>query len=146
MCTQPCRKLYKLGKQEGILAQSADIYGIEALPHLLRIGIDGLKIEGRMRSPLYVYLTTKIYKEAIGRAENGESPLITDWEKSFDVVFNRASVQATSRRQYNAERIRRVSAVTAGDLTLTEEGLVKSAKCHRTMVLRFIGMTRKSAA
>ncbi|MCJ7761360.1 U32 family peptidase [Candidatus Bathyarchaeota archaeon] len=90
LCTQPCRKQYRLKQNTGFLLSSSDIYGIEALPDLLRIGIDALKIEGRMRSPSYVYLTSKVYKEAIKRAHNGERPLITDREKELlDVVFNR---------------------------------------------------------
>ncbi|MCJ7608540.1 U32 family peptidase, partial [Candidatus Bathyarchaeota archaeon] len=90
ICTQPCRKLYTIGKKKGYMLSTADIFGIEAIPELLRIGVNGLKIEGRMRSPLYVYLTSRIYKEAIGRAKNGVSPLITDREKELlDVVFNR---------------------------------------------------------
>ncbi len=53
LCTQPCRKRYILGNRRGHLLSTADIFGVEALPHLMRIGVDGLKIEGRMRSPLY---------------------------------------------------------------------------------------------
>jgi putative protease len=90
LCTQPCRKRYKLKHNTGFLLSSSDICGIEALPDLLRIGINALKIEGRMRSPLYVYLATKSYKEAIRRANNDKRPLITDREKEFlEVVFNR---------------------------------------------------------
>ena len=90
MCTQPCRMRYALGRNEGHLLSTADIFGIEALPDLLRIGVNGVKIEGRSRSPLYVYLTSKIYSDAIGRAERGEKPLITVRERELlEVVFNR---------------------------------------------------------
>jgi len=90
LCTQPCRKQYRLKQNTGFLLSSSDICGIEALPDLLRIGIDALKIEGRMRSPLYVYLTTRVYKKAIKRALGGERPLVTEREKELlDVVFNR---------------------------------------------------------
>ncbi len=90
LCTQPCRKRYKLKHNTGFLLSSSDICGIEALPDLLRIGINALKIEGRMRSPLYVYLATKSYKEAIRRANNDKRPLMTDREKELlEVVFNR---------------------------------------------------------
>jgi putative protease len=90
LCTQPCRQRYTLGRDEGYLLSTADLFGIEAIPDLLRLGIDGLKIEGRMRSPLYVYLTSKIYSNAIRRAEDGRSPLITPRETELlEVVFNR---------------------------------------------------------
>ena len=89
-CLQPCRKEYTLGMKQGYLLSTADVFGIESIPDLLRIGIDGLKIEGRMRSPLYVYLTSRIYSKAIQRAEREEATLITDREKELlEVVFNR---------------------------------------------------------
>jgi putative protease len=90
LCAQPCRKRYTLGNTRGCLLSTADLLGIEVIPDLLRLGVDGLKIEGRMRSPLYVYLTSKIYSNAIRRAEDGRSPLITPREKELlEVVFNR---------------------------------------------------------
>jgi putative protease len=90
LCTQPCRKLYMLANKKEYMLSTADTFGVEALPHLLRIGITGLKIEGRMRSPVYVYLTSKIYSDAIRRAEKGEEPLITQREKEMlEVIFNR---------------------------------------------------------
>ncbi|MFH0748616.1 MAG: U32 family peptidase [Candidatus Bathyarchaeota archaeon] len=89
-CTQLCRKQYTLGNTNGYLLSTADIFGIAALPDLLRIGIDSVKIEGRMRSPLYVYLTSKIYSSAIRKAKEGIFPLITQREKELlEVVFNR---------------------------------------------------------
>lgn len=90
LCLQPCRKEYALGDKKGFLLSTADIFGVEAIPDLIRIGINGVKIEGRMRSPLYVYLTSKIYSNAIKRAEEGEETLVTEREKELlEVVFNR---------------------------------------------------------
>jgi putative protease len=90
LCVQPCRKQYTLVDERGYLLSTADIFGVEALPDLLKIGVDGLKIEGRMRSPLYVYLTSNIYSKAIKRAEEGKAPLMTERERELlQVVFNR---------------------------------------------------------
>ncbi len=90
LCVQPCRKRYALGDEKGYLLSTADIFGGEALPDLIKMGINGVKVEGRMRSPLYVYLTSNIYSKAIKRAEEGEEPLITERERELlQVVFNR---------------------------------------------------------
>ncbi len=90
LCAQPCRKRYTLGREKGYLLSTADLFGVEAIPTLLRLGVNGLKIEGRMRSPLYVYLTSKIYSNAIRRAKDGRLPLVTPREKELlEVVFNR---------------------------------------------------------
>jgi len=90
MCAQPCRKSYSIGKRGGYLLSTADTFGVESIPELMRCGVASLKIEGRMRSPQYVYLASKVYKRAMERAENGTFPLITDRERELlEVVFNR---------------------------------------------------------
>ncbi len=90
LCTQPCRKKYAFGGGEGYMLSTADLFGVEAIPDLLKAGVAGLKVEGRMRSPLYVYLTSKIYSAAIRRAERCEEPLIAPREREMlEVVFNR---------------------------------------------------------
>lgn len=90
MCAQPCRKHYSIGNKEGYLLSTADTFGIDSIPELMRYGVASLKIEGRMRSPQYVYLTSKIYKSVIKRAMEGVAPLITDRERELlEVVFNR---------------------------------------------------------
>ena len=90
MCAQPCRKSYSIGKKEGYLLSTADTFGVASIPELMRSGVASLKIEGRMRSPQYVYLASKIYKKAIERAREGTEPLITDRERELlEVVFNR---------------------------------------------------------
>lgn len=90
MCAQPCRKRYTMGKETGYLLSTADLFSIDALPELMRIGVDAIKIEGRLRSPVYVYLASKIYKAAVERAERGDEALITDRERELlSVAFNR---------------------------------------------------------
>ncbi|OPY32017.1 MAG: Peptidase family U32 [Methanomassiliicoccales archaeon PtaU1.Bin124] len=90
LCAQPCRKKYVLGKDQGYLLSTADTFGVDSIPELLRIGVASLKIEGRMRSPQYVYLASKVYSEAIRRAEQGSKEIITPRERELlETVFNR---------------------------------------------------------
>ena len=90
MCAQPCRKRYTLGVMSGYLLSTADLFSVEALPRLVEMGVEAVKIEGRLRSPVYVFLTSKIYKKAVQRAERGEEVLITDRERELlSVAFNR---------------------------------------------------------
>ena len=89
-CAQPCRKRYSMPRREGYLLSTADTFGVEAVSDLMRAGVCSLKIEGRMRSPMYVYLTSKIYSKVIRRARSGERPLLTEREKELlEVVFDR---------------------------------------------------------
>lgn len=90
MCAQPCRKSYSMGGREGFLLSTADTFAVGSIPSLLRSGVCSLKIEGRMRSPQYVYLASKIYSQVIRRAKEGSDLLITPREvELLEVVFNR---------------------------------------------------------
>ncbi|MDD1768067.1 MAG: U32 family peptidase [Methanomassiliicoccales archaeon] len=90
MCAQPCRKHYVLGKETGYLLSTADLMAIDSIPRLVELGIDALKIEGRMRSPVYVYLATRTYAKAIEKARTGDDVLITPRDRELlEVAFNR---------------------------------------------------------
>ncbi len=47
------------------IMNSKDLCMIEHLPDLLQLGLEGLKIEGRMKSVHYVATVTKIYRQAL---------------------------------------------------------------------------------
>lgn len=63
-CAQPCRKKYASGDRSGYLLSCADLFAADCIEELRGIGIDSLKIEGRMRSPAYAYLSAKVYSLA----------------------------------------------------------------------------------
>ncbi len=75
MCAQPCRLPYRFDEASGGEAEVAnryllsmrDLCAIELLPHLMSVGVDALKIEGRMKSVEYVALVTAVYRRAIDR-------------------------------------------------------------------------------
>ena len=48
-----------------------DLIGLDSVPQLLDAGVKSLKIEGRMKSPEYVYNTVSAYRKAIDAAEEG---------------------------------------------------------------------------
>ncbi len=90
MCAQPCRKQYSLGRETNYMLSTADLFCADALPELLAIGVDSVKIEGRLRSPVYVYLATKLYKKAAERAAKGEYPLYDERDAELLMTaFNR---------------------------------------------------------
>jgi len=89
-CAQPCRKFYSLGESQGYLLSTADIFCIDAIPDLMSIGIQGLKIEGRMRSPVYTYLAARTYSRAVRKAEKGETDLVSLRDRELlTIAFNR---------------------------------------------------------
>ncbi|MBO5945442.1 MAG: U32 family peptidase, partial [Clostridia bacterium] len=66
-CAQPCRLPYNGGKYPLSLK---DLSLAEHIPAIIESGVSSLKIEGRMKSPEYVYAVTKIYRTLLdeGRA------------------------------------------------------------------------------
>ena len=66
-CAQPCRLPYCGGKYPISLK---DMCLAGHIPEIIESGVASLKIEGRMKSPTYVYTVTKIYRRLLdeGRA------------------------------------------------------------------------------
>jgi len=75
-CTQPCRMKYKLLKKDedkcvyviadgSYLLSKSDLCLLDLIPEIIKTGVDALKIEGRMKSPEYVGIVTKIYRKYI---------------------------------------------------------------------------------
>lgn len=71
MCAQPCRKKYVISEEESeyILSPKDQMYGYDEIQKLKEIGIDSIKLEGRMKEPNYVYQTVSYYKELISGNE-----------------------------------------------------------------------------
>jgi putative protease len=69
-CAHSCRFSYDIefekGKSESAhFMSSKDLEGLMVLPRFVQEGIVSLKVEGRMKSPLYAATTTRVYREAL---------------------------------------------------------------------------------
>ncbi|MBE5937069.1 MAG: U32 family peptidase [Lachnospiraceae bacterium] len=63
-CAQPCRKKYSLNGLDMEYSLSLkDLCTLEHMPLLVQSGIDSFKIEGRMKKPEYVAITTHMYRK-----------------------------------------------------------------------------------
>lgn len=99
-CTQNCRREYVISEvrsgRELVVGQDyvlspKDLCTIEFIDEIIDVGVDTLKIEGRMRSPEYGKIVTTSYREAIDRYYDGT---LTDTRKKelkeeLKKVFNR---------------------------------------------------------
>lgn len=64
VCAQPCRLAYVNDKgEEGYWLSPKDLCLIDRLPELCEMGVDSLKIEGRLKSAEYVGVVTSIYRK-----------------------------------------------------------------------------------
>jgi len=66
-CAQLCRQKYN-GEYP---LSTKELCLVRRIPELIEAGIKGFKIEGRMRSPLYVAVATRLYRKAIDSYFNG---------------------------------------------------------------------------
>lgn len=87
----------KLNSYRGILTARQMADGINAkelclvrrILELIEAGIKGFKIEGRMRSPSYVAVATRLYRKAIDSCLKGDFVLPPKEMEEIEVVFNR---------------------------------------------------------
>lgn len=98
-CAQSCRFEYSLDFSDGSRASntffmsSKDLMGLQQIPLFVEEGIDSVKIEGRMRSPLYAGLISKIYREALDvHAARGEFSReeLSRWNEELAKIPHRA--------------------------------------------------------
>ena len=94
-CAGPCRLPYELLENDktinsGYLLSTRDLCGLDYIPFFIKSGVKCLKIEGRMKSPEYVAIVTRIYRKYIDLALSGE-PYVIDKndKKQLIQVFNR---------------------------------------------------------
>ncbi len=78
-CAQPCRLPYN-GKYPLSLS---DLSLAEHIPELISSGVSSLKIEGRMKSPEYVYTVTKIYRALLDGGRGATKKEIAELERIF---------------------------------------------------------------
>lgn len=108
-CTHPCRWKYAVMEESRpgqylpvyendrgtFLFNSKDLCMIEYVPELVEAGIDSLKIEGRMKTALYVASITRTYRKAID--DFFEDP--AKYQSNMD--WYRAEISKCTYRQYS---------------------------------------------
>lgn len=84
-CAQLCRQKYN----GGYPMSTKELCLVRRIPEFIKAGILAYKIEGRMRSPLYVAVATRLYRKAIDSYLAGEFQLPQKEMEEIEVVFNR---------------------------------------------------------
>ncbi len=88
-CAQACRLPYEMlvdGRLQPLgdaryLLSPGDLFALEQIPEILKIGVAALKIEGRYKDANYVALTTRAYRQAVDQAWVGRNADVTPTEK-----------------------------------------------------------------
>lgn len=69
-CAQPCRLPFNNGKY---ILSLRDLSLAEHIPELIESGVASLKIEGRMKSPDYVYTVTSVYRRLLDEYRSADN-------------------------------------------------------------------------
>lgn len=100
-CAGPCRLPYSLVFKDnksgiekvhdkGYLLSPKDLCGINYIPKLIKAGVKCFKVEGRMKSPEYVAIVTRIYRKYIDLALSGEKYIVDPEDiHNLQQVYNR---------------------------------------------------------
>lgn len=122
-CTHPCRWNYALmeEKRDGeyfpvyedergtYLYNSKDLCLLDRIGELVKMGSASGKIEGRMKSIMYVSIVTGVYRQAIDAAKkdaDGYKPL-PEWRQLLESVSNRGYIEGFYGGEYDAAAINR---------------------------------------
>ena len=103
VCTNSCRWKYHLVEEKRpgeympvyeddtgtYIYNSKDLCTIDFIDQLLDAGVDGLKIEGRMKSHLYCATTTKVYREALDSYLDGKYSYNPEWRTELERIHHR---------------------------------------------------------
>ncbi len=93
-CAQSCRMPYELvvdgvhrplGDVQYLLSPK-DLSGARAVPDLLRVGVHGLKIEGRQKGPQYVATATGGYRRWVDALASGGEPKAAERQLANDLL------------------------------------------------------------
>ncbi|MBQ8249597.1 MAG: U32 family peptidase [Clostridia bacterium] len=85
-CAQPCRLPYKKctnGAKDTYALSLKDICLAEHITEILDLGVASLKIEGRMKSPDYVYGVTRIYRRLLDERRNATADELAELRALF---------------------------------------------------------------
>jgi putative protease len=136
-CAQPCRWTYRLveetrpgevleieGHPDGTLVfSSRDLCLIEHLPEVIASGVQALKIEGRMKTPYYVGITTRAYRNALDLYHSNPDACRID-------VKSLEELRKTSNRDFT----------TGFYLGEMQAGLTPPGGARRTSTYSFLGV------
>ena len=84
-CAQPCRKPYN----RCFYLSTKELCLIQKIPEIISLGVNALKIEGRMRTPYYVAAVTESYRKAIDSYYSGNFTVTEEMLSKLQSSFSR---------------------------------------------------------
>jgi len=77
-CKQPCRRRFFAPEGNGFFFSTQDLYSLDSLQQLADMGINALKIEGRLRGPDYVSAIVTAYRRVLDASPDNRQAAIKE--------------------------------------------------------------------
>ena len=125
MCAQPCRKLYtKDSKCNFLLSPKDQLMGKEEIQKLKSIGINSIKIEGRMKEKTYVNEAVTYFKDMIADIDRNEK-LSNVFNRGYSKGYFYSDTKSSDimNRNYSATMGKSIGLISGKELIL-EDGII----------------------
>lgn len=125
MCAQPCRKLYtKDSKCNFLLSPKDQLMGKEEIQKLKSIGINSIKIEGRMKEKTYVNEAVTYFKDMIADIDRDEK-LSNVFNRGYSKGYFYSDTKSSDimNRNYSATTGKNIGIISGKELVL-EDGII----------------------
>lgn len=125
MCAQPCRKLYtKDSKCNFLLSPKDQLMGKEEIQKLKSIGINSIKIEGRMKEKTYVNEAVTYFKDMIADI-NRDEKLSNIFNRGYSKGYFYSDTKSSDiiNRNYSATMGKNIGIISGKELVL-EDGII----------------------
>ncbi|MFP3868618.1 MAG: peptidase U32 family protein [Desulfobacteraceae bacterium] len=96
-CTQPCRRPYRYDGDSGYLLSISDLSALELIPQLAALGIDAVKIEGRMKSGDYVGRVVQAYRQVMDADRQERPQILAEARELLDRTYTRRTTTGFMR-------------------------------------------------
>ncbi len=105
-CIQTCRHPFEFNNEPNedpvYLMNAKDLMGVSLIPEIKKAGLHSLKIEGRMKSNLYLANTVSIYRDAIDTNVLTDNQIDT-YETKLKTISNRGFTDGSLHKKADAK-------------------------------------------
>ena len=138
-CKQPCRRRYFSSKGNGFFFSPQDLCAIELIPELRKIGVDSLKIEGRLRQTDYVTAAVSAYRMLLDTPDEEFGKAIPEARRILSGVGGRRWSHGFYTASSTKELIRPDALGSAGKLCGSVEAVAENGFGFTASTRLFIG-------
>lgn len=143
-CAQPCRMRYKLleDKKEiddNFMISTKDLMTLDYLDEFIALGVDSIKIEGRLKSNEYIYSVTKAYRHSLDKCllphdkESLYKTFTREFTKGYVLGENPFNLLNTESSSHKGEVIGKVVRINKNRVTIRLD-----KPLHRLDGIRFL--------